>query len=232
MPLVTITYELQCLTVNAVTQQQLSSKSICYDTGQRAALREGNPRLAPTAHLLPSCSSTSICTYTLLQRDPHWPTQRRLPSSLTMNHASELNGEHSVVAPTTEARACSVELCAPISQNHSMFGVGRDLWGSSSPTPLPKQGHLQQAAQGLVQAGFEYLQRRRACIHLHWKKNKATMPPGMQQHGAVWIHHAGQLLCRYLGTDSPPRDRCASASTGTSHSAHGVTPLRSNIAEE
>jgi len=32
------------------------------------------------------------------------------------------------------------------SQNHRMFGVGRDLCGSSSPTLLPKQGHLQQAA--------------------------------------------------------------------------------------
>jgi len=42
-----------------------------------------------------------------------------------------------------------------------MFGVGRDLCGSSSPTPLPKQGHLQEATQDLVQAGFEYLQRRR-----------------------------------------------------------------------
>jgi len=42
-----------------------------------------------------------------------------------------------------------------------MFGVGRDLWGSSSPTPLPKQGHLQQAAQDFVQAGLEYLQRGR-----------------------------------------------------------------------
>ena len=42
-----------------------------------------------------------------------------------------------------------------------MFGVGRDLCGSSSPTPLLKQGHLQQAAQDLVQAGLEYLQRRR-----------------------------------------------------------------------
>jgi len=39
-----------------------------------------------------------------------------------------------------------------------MFGVGRDLWGSSSTTPLPKQGHLQQAAQDLAQAGLEYLQ--------------------------------------------------------------------------
>jgi len=47
------------------------------------------------------------------------------------------------------------------SQNRSMLGVGRDLCGSSSPTPLPKQGHLQQAAQHLVQGGLEYLQRRR-----------------------------------------------------------------------
>jgi len=33
-----------------------------------------------------------------------------------------------------------------------MVGVGRDLCGSSSPTLLAKQGHLQQAAQDLVQA--------------------------------------------------------------------------------
>ena len=36
------------------------------------------------------------------------------------------------------------------SQNHSMFGVGRDLCGSSSPTLPPKQGHLQQAAQDIL----------------------------------------------------------------------------------
>ena len=29
------------------------------------------------------------------------------------------------------------------SQNHRMVGVGRDLCGSSRPTLLPKQGHLQ-----------------------------------------------------------------------------------------
>jgi len=39
------------------------------------------------------------------------------------------------------------------SQNHRMFGVGRDLCGSPSPTLLLKQGHLQQAAEDLVQAG-------------------------------------------------------------------------------
>ena len=42
-----------------------------------------------------------------------------------------------------------------------MVGVGRDLCGSPSPNPLPKQGHLQQAAQDLVQVGLEYLQRRK-----------------------------------------------------------------------
>jgi len=47
------------------------------------------------------------------------------------------------------------------SQNHRMVGAGRDLCGSSSPTTLPKQGHLQQAAEDLVQADLEYLQRRR-----------------------------------------------------------------------
>jgi len=37
-------------------------------------------------------------------------------------------------------------LCCEIfidSQNHRMVGFGRDLCGSSSPTLLPKQGHLQ-----------------------------------------------------------------------------------------
>ena len=47
------------------------------------------------------------------------------------------------------------------SQNHSMLGVGMDLCGPSSPIPLSKQGRLQQAAQGCVQADLEYLQRRR-----------------------------------------------------------------------
>jgi len=38
-----------------------------------------------------------------------------------------------------------------------MVGVGKDLYRSSSPTPLPMQAHLEQAAQDLIQVGFEYL---------------------------------------------------------------------------
>jgi len=47
------------------------------------------------------------------------------------------------------------------SQNHNMVEFERDLYGSSSPSPLPKQGHLQQAAQDLIQVGLEYLQGSR-----------------------------------------------------------------------
>ena len=46
-------------------------------------------------------------------------------------------------------------------QNHRMVGVGRDLCWSCSSTLLPKQAPLAQAAQDLVQAGYQYLQRRR-----------------------------------------------------------------------
>jgi len=37
-----------------------------------------------------------------------------------------------------------------------MFDVGRDFCGSSSPTPLPKQGHLEQVGTFQVEtAGIE-----------------------------------------------------------------------------
>jgi len=42
-----------------------------------------------------------------------------------------------------------------------MAGVGRDLWGSPSPSALLKQGLLERAARDLIQVGFEYLWRRR-----------------------------------------------------------------------
>ena len=42
-----------------------------------------------------------------------------------------------------------------------MLGIGRELCGLSSPTPLPKESHPEQAAQDCVQAGREYLQRMR-----------------------------------------------------------------------
>ena len=60
-----------------------------------------------------------------------------------------------------EFKHAKLEAWSCFSQNHKMVGVGRDLCGSSGPTLLPKQGHLQQAVEDLVQAGLEYLQRRR-----------------------------------------------------------------------
>lgn len=41
---------------------------------------------------------------------------------------------------------------------HRVVEVGRGLWRSSSPSPLLKQGHLEQVTQDYVQSGFEYLQ--------------------------------------------------------------------------
>ena len=73
-----------------------------------------------------------------------------------------------------------------------MVGVGRDLCGSSSPTPLSKEGHLQRAAQDLVQAGLEYLQRRR--LHdlpgqpvpvLHHPQTEEVLPRVQMELGPV-----------------------------------------------
>jgi len=69
--------------------------------------------------------------------------------------------------------------------------------GDPPPNPLPKQGHPEQAAQGHVQAGLEYLQRRR----LH---NLPEKPVPVLHHGlcspALWV---------LLPTDRAPRPRPA-----------------------
>lgn len=44
--------------------------------------------------------------------------------------------------------------------NHRLVEVRRDLWWSSSPTPLLEQGHLVHVAQVHVQVGFDYFQRK------------------------------------------------------------------------
>jgi len=44
------------------------------------------------------------------------------------------------------------------SQNHRIVVFGRDLWTSSGPIPLLKQGHLEPVARDHVQVAFEYLQ--------------------------------------------------------------------------
>ena len=87
---------------------------------------------------------------------------------------------------------------AGMSQNHRMVGVGRDLCGSSSPNPLPKQGCLQQAAQDLVQAGLLYLQRRRlhnlpgqpvpGLCHPHSEMSAARSPVLCWQRWVLTVH--------------------------------------------
>ena len=47
-----------------------------------------------------------------------------------------------------------------ITESQNIWGWKGPLW-VTQPNPLPKQGHPEQAAEDLVQAGLEYLQRRR-----------------------------------------------------------------------
>jgi len=51
-------------------------------------------------------------------------------------------------------------LCHRITESQNIQGWKGPLW-VTQPNPLPKQGHPEQAAQDCVQAGLEYLQRRR-----------------------------------------------------------------------
>ena len=53
-----------------------------------------------------------------------------------------------------------------LSQNHRMVGAGRDLCGSSSPTLLPKQGHLQQAKLGNNKLNAFYIASGYAQFHV------------------------------------------------------------------
>ena len=83
------------------------------------------------------------------------------------------------------------------SQNHRMVGVERNLCGSSSPTLLPKQGHLQQAAQDLVQAGLEYLQKRR--LHnLPWAAcSSAPSPSEGRSSSSCWAGTSCASVCAH-----------------------------------
>ena len=52
------------------------------------------------------------------------------------------------------------QYCHRIRESQNVTGWQGPLWVTQS-LPLPKQGHPEQAAQHRVQAGLEYLQRRR-----------------------------------------------------------------------
>jgi len=101
------------------------------------------PQLLPTPHPSPGKSRGGLCHATK-------PTPSLAAAVMMLSLLLRL------------LRVCTdVTMPLPGMQNHRMVGVGRDLCGSSSPTLLPKQGYPEQAVEDLVQAGPEYLQRRR-----------------------------------------------------------------------
>jgi len=95
-----------------------------------------------------------------------FPGGERSSKNVLISRMLVMDAENKTHACNTEAMT-NVLSCGWLqygiieSQNHRTVGVGRDLCGSSNRIPLLKQGHLQQAAQDILQAGFEYLQRRR-----------------------------------------------------------------------
>lgn len=56
-----------------------------------------------------------------------------------------------------------------ITWNHRTIEVGRDLFRSSSPTPLLRQGQLKQITQDHIQSGYE-------CLH-GWRLNILSGQP-------------------------------------------------------
>jgi len=88
-----------------------------------------------------------------LQELLHLFTVHNSPVNLLLVHAKLTEQSFSIPCVFTHNKQVK-SLTSNISQNHRMVGVGRDLCGSSRPTPLPKQGHLLHAAQDLVQVGL------------------------------------------------------------------------------
>jgi len=101
--------------------------------------------------LLTACSDAGFCIITFNKNAASFP--------LT-DCCQVYKGRHTTIQVFAMRDPISV-LWSHRSQNHRMLGIGRNLYGSSSPTPLLKQGHLQQTAQDCIQAGLEYVRRRR-----------------------------------------------------------------------
>lgn len=87
----------------------------------------------------------------------------------------------------SELQACLWQLL----QTHRMVEAGRNLWISSHPTPLPKQGHLWPVTQEHVPLDFNYLQVWRVhstyeqllLVFGHWfclEQEKKKAFPGIQ----------------------------------------------------
>ena len=60
----------------------------------------------------------------------------------------------------TKASNDLTETSFTVTESQNVRGWQGPLWVTQS-NPLPKQGHPEQAAQHRIQAGLEYLQRRR-----------------------------------------------------------------------
>ena len=95
------------------------------------------------------------------------PPRRAAPLRPAALPVPQTRGPNPAQPPGRSRRVPSEHLFLPISQNHRMVRVGRDLCGSPSwkgplwvtqSNPLPKQGHPEQAAQHLVSSASSPLE--------------------------------------------------------------------------
>ena len=85
-----------------------------------------------------------------------------------------------------------------ITESQNSRGWKGPLWAIYS-TPLPKEGHLQQAAQDLFQVGLEYLQRRR----LHHLPGQPVPVLHHPQSEEVMLHYTDSLHFGKKDTKEP-----------------------------
>ena len=90
-----------------------------------------------------------------MSRNRSWNT-----SGLSLPPLFDLPHKHMHRFPALLPRTSLLGHAVPPQKSQNHRGWQGPLW-ITQPNPLPKQGHPEQAAQDLVQAGLEYLQRRR-----------------------------------------------------------------------
>ena len=141
--------------------QSAHKSSLTQTTG--AAILSGtcNLRKNPAAFPLPRkrTSVASLSLHSVLRPASGQGTKPRAPAraeGATGRVTSELLQQSS---PTREESTCLSGM-GTSSESQNGSGWKGPLWVTQS-NPLPKQGHPEQAAQHRVQAGLEYLQRRR-----------------------------------------------------------------------
>ena len=142
-----------------------------------------------------------MCSPALSSAAPRWLAGCFPPASLLLAHSALMSAAGKGAVRWRERAKCH--------RITGWSGWQGPLWVTQSH-PLPKQGHLQQAAQDLVPVGLEYLQRRR--LHslpgMSWKMSCLSWSPkqsGTRSRAAFRVPHTVALRSSGLRGRKAPR---------------------------